>query len=175
MPRIVTLNNLAALYSTKRQYGKAEPLYERALAIREKALGLEHADLAASLDNLALLYDDQGQYAKAEPPYGRALAIFEKLLGPEHPNVAACLLNYAFLLRKMRRRKEAHVLKLEPMRFGLRTPDSRIAVQESRIDCARAVRRCHKLLAMRVSATDPLSYAPTLPDRTFWRPAQAPP
>jgi hypothetical protein len=34
-----SLNNLAGLYDTQGQYGKAEPLYQRALAIREKALG----------------------------------------------------------------------------------------------------------------------------------------
>ncbi len=38
-------------------------LLSRALAIREKALGPEHPDVATSLNNLALLYDDQGRYA----------------------------------------------------------------------------------------------------------------
>ena len=79
------------------QYAKAEPLYERALAIWEKALGPEHPDVATSLNNLAVLYDDQGQYAKAEPLYQRALAIREKALGPEHPDVAPSLNNLASL------------------------------------------------------------------------------
>ena len=70
------------------QYAKAEPLYQRALAIREKALGPDHPDVAASLNNLAGLYRAQGQYAKAEPLYQRALAIGEKALGPDHPDVA---------------------------------------------------------------------------------------
>ncbi len=34
-----SLNNLAALYYAQGQYVKAEPLYQRALAIDEKALG----------------------------------------------------------------------------------------------------------------------------------------
>ncbi len=34
----------------------AEPLYKRALAIWEKALGPEHPHVAASLNNLAELY-----------------------------------------------------------------------------------------------------------------------
>ena len=33
------LNNLALLYDQQGQYTQAEPLYQRALAIREKALG----------------------------------------------------------------------------------------------------------------------------------------
>ena len=95
-----SLNNLAALYETQGQYAKAEPLYQRALAIREKALGPEHPDVAASLNNLAVLYHAQGQYAKAEPLYQRALAIREKALGPEHPDVATSLNNLAVLYRR---------------------------------------------------------------------------
>jgi len=34
-----SLNNLAGLYLTQGNYAHAEPLYQRALAIREKALG----------------------------------------------------------------------------------------------------------------------------------------
>ena len=78
---------------------KAEPLYERALALREKALGPEHPDVATSLNNLAELYEAQGQYARAEPLYQRALAIAEKALGPEHPNMATFRENYAASLR----------------------------------------------------------------------------
>ena len=33
------LNNLAALYQRQERYAEAEPLFKRALAIREKALG----------------------------------------------------------------------------------------------------------------------------------------
>jgi hypothetical protein len=64
---------------------------QRALAIREKAMGPEHPDVAQSLNNLAGLYQAQGQYAKAEPLHQRALAIREKVFGSEHPNVATCL------------------------------------------------------------------------------------
>jgi len=51
-----SLSNLAALHDSQDQYAKAEPLYNRALAIREKALGPEHPDVATSLNNLAMLY-----------------------------------------------------------------------------------------------------------------------
>ena len=93
------------------QYAKAEPLYERALVIREKTLGMEHPNVAACLNNLAELYRAQGRYGTAEPLYQRALAIWEKALGPEHPHVAICLENYALLLQKMRHRKEASLLE----------------------------------------------------------------
>ena len=54
---------------------EAEPLYQRALAIDENALGADHPDVAIDLNNLALLYHTQGKYAEAEPLYQRALAI----------------------------------------------------------------------------------------------------
>jgi len=82
-----SLNNLAQLYGKQGRYAEAEPIYQRALAIREKALGREHPDVAHSLNRLAKLYQAQGEYAKAEPLYQRALAIREKALDPEHPDM----------------------------------------------------------------------------------------
>ncbi len=52
----MSLTNLAILYQTQGRYAEAEPLHRRALAIREKALGPDHPDVAASLNNLASLY-----------------------------------------------------------------------------------------------------------------------
>ena len=37
------------------KYEEAEPLFKRSLAIREKALGAEHPDVAQSLNNMGLL------------------------------------------------------------------------------------------------------------------------
>jgi tetratricopeptide (TPR) repeat protein len=99
-PEAAQLLNRAGVYLHGRgRYSDAEPLYVRALAIREKALGPEHLDLANSLNNLAELYWVQGQYAKAEPLHHRALAIREKALGPEHPDVANSLNGLAGLYR----------------------------------------------------------------------------
>ncbi len=81
------------LYDDQGRYVEAEPLYQRSLAISEKALGPEHPDVATSLNNLAELYRDQGRYGEAEPLYQRSLAISEKALGPEHPDVAQSLEN----------------------------------------------------------------------------------
>ena len=62
----ISLNNLATVYFAQGQYGKAESLYERTLAILEKVLGPEHPKLAEGLNNLALLYNKQGRYAEAD-------------------------------------------------------------------------------------------------------------
>jgi CHAT domain-containing protein len=57
------------------------------VAIREKALGRDHPDVALSLNNLALLYQNEDRYADAEPLFKRLLAIREKALGRDHPDV----------------------------------------------------------------------------------------
>ena len=43
------------------------PLFKRALAISEKALGPNHPDIALWLDNLAVLYEAQARYDDALP------------------------------------------------------------------------------------------------------------
>jgi tetratricopeptide (TPR) repeat protein len=72
-------------------------LYLEAKSIREKVLGKEHPDYAASLNNLANLYRDKGDYDKAEPLYLEAKSIREKVLGKEHPDYATSMDNLAIL------------------------------------------------------------------------------
>jgi CHAT domain-containing protein/Tfp pilus assembly protein PilF len=97
------------LYS-EGKFGEAVPVAERALALREKALGSMHPDVAESLNNLAMLYKAQGAYPKSEPLYVRALGITEKVLGPMHPNVATGLNNLAELYRAQRAYNKAEPL-----------------------------------------------------------------
>jgi len=87
-PQVATaLANLAALRKEQGRYSESEPLLQRALAIREEALGPQHPDVASTLNNLGMLLQKQGNYAAAEPLFQRALAIWETGLGLEHPNV----------------------------------------------------------------------------------------
>ena len=106
-----SLNDLASVYKAQGKYAEAEPLHKRALAIREKALGPEHPDVAKRFNNLALLYHVQGRYAEAEAFYMLALSIDEKSLEPEHPNLALRLENYAALLRETGRPDNAEELE----------------------------------------------------------------
>ncbi len=82
-------------------------MYKRSLAIYEKELGPEHAEVATSLNNLALLYASQEKYSEAEPMYKRSLAIYEKELGPEHAEVATSLNNLALLYTSQGKYAEA--------------------------------------------------------------------
>ncbi|MCA9946960.1 MAG: tetratricopeptide repeat-containing protein, partial [Anaerolineales bacterium] len=79
----------------------ALPFSQRALAIREKALGPDHPDTARSLNNLGSLMQAIGDLAAALPYFTRALAIREKVLGPDHPSTAESLNNLAALLQDL--------------------------------------------------------------------------
>jgi tetratricopeptide (TPR) repeat protein len=68
------------------------PLAERALALREKALGPNDPQVAEILQYLGDIYLGWYQdYAKTEAMYRRALDIREQSLGPNHPAVATSL------------------------------------------------------------------------------------
>ena len=80
------------------------------MAIREKALGANHADVGQTLNNLALVYRAQGKYTEAEGLFKRALAIREKALGASHPDVGQTLNNLANVYRAQGKYSEAEGL-----------------------------------------------------------------
>ena len=60
----MTARNVAvAGMVTQGRYTEAEPLYQRSLAIVEKALGPEHPSVATSLENYAILLRKTGRGA----------------------------------------------------------------------------------------------------------------
>ena len=104
------LNGMGFYLHARAVYGEAEPLFRRALAIREAQLGKDHPDVAQSLNNLTGLLQAQGKYMEAEPLLRRALAITEAQLGKDHPVVATSLNNLAGLLRDQGKYTEAEPL-----------------------------------------------------------------
>ena len=110
-PRLgISLLGLGKVYMAQANYTQAQPLYQRAMSILEKALGPEHPAVATCLNQLAALYHAQGQYAKAEPLFRRAVAIHEKALGPDHAEVAEGLNNLAALYDTQGKYAEAEPL-----------------------------------------------------------------
>ncbi|MEO8955431.1 MAG: helix-turn-helix transcriptional regulator, partial [Ktedonobacteraceae bacterium] len=109
------LDQLGLYLKELAQYQQAEPLLQRALAIREHTLGTEHPSTATSFDNLAELYHEQGQYLRAAPLYQRALAIREGVLGAEHPSTATSLNNLARLFHDQRYYSKAEPLFLRSL------------------------------------------------------------
>jgi len=107
-PHIATqLNGLAEAYRQKERYDEAEPLYERALAIREQQLGADHPLVAQTLNNIGLLRQSQERYAEAELLYERAIYIWEQHLETDYTDVATGLNNLAFLYQVQGRYAEA--------------------------------------------------------------------
>jgi len=93
-----SLNDLAVLLQKQGNYAEAQPLFERALAIRKLIFGEEDPITAVSLNNFAAVLQAQGHYAEAQPLYQRALAICDKRLG-DHPDTATSLNNLAAVLQ----------------------------------------------------------------------------
>src|SRR5438552_1074770 len=107
-PRLgASLYSLALLYQAQGKYAEAEPLYQRALAIVEKAVGPEAPVTAMVVDGLAGVHFDQGAYDRAEPLFRRALTIAESTMGPEAPDVATDLKKLAPLYCAQGRYAEA--------------------------------------------------------------------
>ena len=71
----ILLTNIASYLDDRAQYPVAELLYQRALAISERVLGPEHAEVARILNNLAILYRNQRKYEQAELLYQRIRSI----------------------------------------------------------------------------------------------------
>jgi tetratricopeptide (TPR) repeat protein len=92
-------NAAAYKLSSELERLREESVAIASLSIEERALGLDHPNVAVSLYRLAELYDLQGRYAQAEPLYKRSLAIREKTLGLDHPVVATSLNSLAELYR----------------------------------------------------------------------------
>ena len=77
---------MLSFISTSQAQGKlaeAEEPNQRALAIREKALGPDHPDVAQSLNNLALLLWQLERHGDAIPFQERATAIQESRGDPD--------------------------------------------------------------------------------------------
>jgi CHAT domain-containing protein/tetratricopeptide (TPR) repeat protein len=89
------------------KYALAIQIAQRALAVRETALGPEHPDVGQLLNSLGGLYRAQGRYAEAEALHKRSLAIREKALGAEHLDVGQSLNSLAVLYWAQGRHAEA--------------------------------------------------------------------
>jgi tetratricopeptide (TPR) repeat protein len=63
-------------------------MHERALEIREKALGPDHPDVAQSLYNVGEVLLEMGEIERATKVLERSLAILEKAMGPDRPELA---------------------------------------------------------------------------------------
>ncbi len=110
------------------KYDEATAAYERALAMRENALGPNHPYVAASLNNLGNLFYNRNQYPEARERLEKAVAIWEMALGREHPDLASGLNNLGNLANSTGRHEDAlalhrRTLAIREKAFGPEHPD----------------------------------------------------
>jgi len=73
-----TLNNLANCLRQQGRYADAEPLYKKAISLKEKSSGLMSKDLAILLENYAKMLRLSGRIPEAENLDTRVHAIYAK-------------------------------------------------------------------------------------------------
>jgi tetratricopeptide (TPR) repeat protein len=95
---LFALHALCGVYIALKEYGRAQPIAERQLALEEQFQGPKvGAVVGAALNNMAICLKGQGKLSEASSLYERALAITERVHGPNHTEVASSLSNVGVL------------------------------------------------------------------------------
>lgn len=89
-PRLAnTLNDLGVLYGMINRDIEAEALFQRALAINEKAFGRQHPFVVLTLQNLSVIYASQHKFSEAHKAARESLEVSLQLFGIYHPRIGS--------------------------------------------------------------------------------------
>ena len=94
-------------------YDQALLSYQRLLEIKERALGMDSADLSSILMNIALSYRAKAEYSNAEDTYKRVLSLQRNALSEEDAEVGRTLERYACLAQRLGRKEQADNLSAQ--------------------------------------------------------------
>ena len=89
------------------RYDDAAKLFQRALAISERAGPAGSMQVAGILNNIAVCDIERGRFAAAEPYLLQSMRIREAALPSDDPVMISLLETYALVLHKTRRASEA--------------------------------------------------------------------
>lgn len=119
----LSYSNVAASLADFKRYDEAIPLFEKALAIVEKRLGVEHPSYSETLLSMGVTLGLAGRLPEAEATLRRAKNLSARVLGPGHTqtNRAADLL--ARTLIERHRYAEA-AAELAPVIQAFESPDA---------------------------------------------------
>jgi tetratricopeptide (TPR) repeat protein len=125
---LAIMHSFARAYLHRNEPERAETLYRRIVAGRERVLGSEHPDTLKSRNNLAEALRVQGKHAEAEQEHRAVLKVRERVLGAEHPHTLGGQNNLAIALRAQGKYAEAEqecraVLKVQERVLGAEHPD----------------------------------------------------
>jgi tetratricopeptide (TPR) repeat protein/transcriptional regulator with XRE-family HTH domain len=109
------------------QFAQAEPLYRRALSIREVVYGQEDLHTARSMHALGTLYAAQSKYDQAESLFQRALAMYEGQAMLSDPKVADILTALATLYDDQGRYDVSRPLHLQAVAIYEALPNPNVA------------------------------------------------
>ena len=90
------------------KFEKAEPLYQKSLAIYEKLLGEEHPNTATSYNNLAHFYYNTDDIKRAYDYMKKAVEIREKVLPENHPNLITAKENLILIQQKLKEKNDTN-------------------------------------------------------------------
>ncbi len=96
-----SLNSLAGIYYSQRQYMRAEPICLEVLSIYQTLDVANPADIGMAFNNLAMLYHASGKYNLAEKYYKPAIRIRTALLFCDDPIVINLMENYKNLRARL--------------------------------------------------------------------------
>ncbi len=148
------------------KYAEALPLAERALATRERELGLEHPDVGLAVFTLANVHSDMSGLKKAEAYFLRTIEIRSKAFGPEHFSLAPIYNNFGIAYKEQGQYAKAEALfqkaleirerVLEPDHLLIASAMNNLAgVVRLRGDEAKAANFYRKVLEIRTKALGP--------------------
>ena len=116
-------NISGAVYERLEKYSRAKDLYEKALTIGVKILGVDHPNVARSYNNLANVYYRFGDLKQAKEFHYKALIIKKAVFHEDHAEVAASYNNVALVLNDMEKHYQAKnlhkkALEIQKKNFG---------------------------------------------------------
>ncbi|HET9300946.1 MAG TPA: tetratricopeptide repeat protein, partial [Candidatus Polarisedimenticolaceae bacterium] len=120
-PRVAqALSDLAEMFLTLREPGRAEPPAREALGIRREALSPTHADLGRSLSILGAVRLAAGSPEEAEPLLRSGLEVLRKALPQDHWRIGEAESRLGACLAALGRSREAEPLLDDGYRRVLR-------------------------------------------------------
>ncbi|MEM7059192.1 MAG: toll/interleukin-1 receptor domain-containing protein [Pseudomonadota bacterium] len=118
----ITVNNLAEVYWKQKDFARAEPLFQRALAIGQSAENDGTYNVAGGFGALGALYDDWAEETGSEDHRARAQGLKEQAissaraaLGERHPDVSIYLHNLALFFYRIGDSEKAASLELRSL------------------------------------------------------------